>query len=255
MKEWIRRFAAGTVLCASLWGFAEAAPPKVPEDVYQWVQSSSRKNYFFNKQAIAYGVDAQGKVDINVLLVPVIKTYDDLWIKDIRDKREWRRESTAALADLAGEADYLTFDIAKQTVTVDVVDLIDSYLSTIEHSEPKEVVDISKLTEKSLDGIFYRAILDYEKEHRPEILSHTKGELREKDRKYIESGKKRLEEERKEKEKKHEKELREAKKRLEQEQREEKKQLEKEQREAMAQLEKKHREAMEQLEKTGTTQP
>lgn len=245
MKDWIRRLAAGTALCASLWGFAEAAPPKVPEDIYQWVQSSERMNYFFNKNAIAYGVDRQGHVDLNILMVPVIKTYDTVQIDDVRMKREWRLESTEALADLAGEANYLTFDLARQTVTVDAVDLIDSHLWAIEHSEPNRVVEIAGLTEKSRDGIFYRSILAYAKEHPEELLAHTKGTLREEDREFIEKEKKRLEKEKKEEAKRLEKERKEKEKQLEKERREE----EKRKKEEAKRLEKERREKEKQLEK------
>ena len=46
-------------------------------------------------------------------------------------------------------------------------------------ANPGTKVVISDLTEKSRDGIFYRAILAYEEDHRTEILSHTKGTLTE----------------------------------------------------------------------------
>ncbi|MBO6236639.1 MAG: hypothetical protein J6N22_07955 [Schwartzia sp.] len=77
------------------------------------------------------------------------------------------------LEDLAGEANYLTFDLARGVVVVDAVDLLDSQLSTLEHSEPGREVVIEELSEKSREGIFYRAILEYEQEHREEILART----------------------------------------------------------------------------------
>ncbi len=249
MKTWIRRFAAGAALCASLWSYAEAAPPNVPENIYQWVQSSERMNYFFNKEAIAYGVDQQGYVDLNILVVPVIKTYDDVQIADVRMKREWRLESTEALSDLAGEANYLTFDVARQTVMVDAVDLIDSHFSAIEHSEPKRLVEVASLTEKSRDGIFYRAIFAYAKEHPEELLAHTKdGTLRPEDRAYLDEEEKRLEKEKKEEAKRLEKERKEEAKRLEKERKEEEKRIKKERREEEKRIEKERREEKKRLE-------
>ncbi len=128
-------------------------------------------------------------------------------------KRSWRMESTDGLGDLAGEANYLTFNIPRGVVTVDAVELIDSHFWTIERSEPKREIVISDLTEKSRDGIFYRAILAYEKDHRPEILSHTKGTLTEEDKERFEKEEKKHAKELKEREKKLEKERKEKEKR------------------------------------------
>ena len=206
-----RKWMCALALAAAFnFGTAEAmyTPPKVPEDIYQWVQSSERMNYFFNKKEMAYGVDAQGHVDLDVLIVPVVKTYDHVQIEDVRMKRAWHMESTHALDNLAGEANYLTFHLARGVVTIDAVDLIDAHFWTVEHSEPKKEVVIANLTDKSRDGIFYRAILDYEKDHRTEILSHTKGTLTEEEQKRFEK-----------EEKHHAKEL---KKRKEKEEREKK---------------------------------
>ena len=213
-----RKWMCALALAAALnFGTAEATytPPKVPEDIYQWVQSSERMNYFFNKKEMSYGVDAKGHIDLDVLIVPAIKTYDHVQIEDVRMKRSWRMESTAALGDLAGEANYLTFHLARGVVTIDAVDLIDSHFWTVEHSEPKKEVVVANLTDKSRDGIFYRAILDYEKDHRTEILSHTKGTLTEEEQKRFEKEEKHHAKEmkkRKEKEEREKKEKEEQKK-------------------------------------------
>ena len=211
-KQWVCALALAAALNFSA---AEATyvPPKVPEDIYQWVQSSERMNYFFNKQEMSYGVDAKGHVDLDTLIVPVVKTYDHVQIEDVRMKRAWRMEDTDTLANLAGEANYLTIHLARGVVTVDAVDLIDSHFWAVEHAEPKKDVVIADLTEKSRDGIFYRAILAYEKDHRREILSHTKGTLTEEEQKQFEKEEKHREKEMK---KRKEKEEREKKKQEEQ---------------------------------------
>ena len=152
---------------------AAAAEPKVPETIYQWVQSSERMNYFFNKEEMRYAMDEEGQIDYETLLVPVIKTYDDIQIDDILTKRRWRMESADELSDLAGEANNLTFYLARGVVVVDTTDLLDSQLSTLERSEPKREVIIEELSEKSREGIFYRAILDYAQEHGEEIFAQT----------------------------------------------------------------------------------
>lgn len=210
-KQWMCALALAAALNFST---AEATytPPKVPEDIYQWVQSSERMNYFFNKQEMSYGVDAKGHADLNKLVVPVIKTYDHVQIEDVRMKRSWRMESTDTLTDLAGEANYLTIDIRRGVVTVDAVDLIDSKFWTVEHSEPKKEVVIADLTEKSRDGIFYRAILAYEKDHRREILSHTKGTLTEEEQEKFEKEEKHHDKEMKKRKEKEEREKKEKEK-------------------------------------------
>ena len=172
-----RYFLAGVGLALEC-AVAAAAPaqPVIPETIYQWVQSSARMNYFFNKEEMRYGIDEAGQIFTDTLLVPVIKTYDEIQIDDIRTKRRWRMEPDEMLADLAGEADYLTFDLARGVVVVDAVDLLDSQLSTLEHSEPGREVVIEELSEQSREGIFYRAILEYEQKHREEIMARTQKE-------------------------------------------------------------------------------
>ena len=210
-----RKWMCALALAAALnFSTAEATytPPKVPEDIYEWVQSSERMNYFFNKKEISYGVDSKGHADLDTLIVPVIKTYDHVQIEDVRMKRSWRMESTDALDDLAGEANYLTINIPRGVVTVDAVELIDSKFWTVERSEPKKEIVIADLTEKSRDGIFYRAILAYEKDHRRDILSHTKGTLTEEEQERFEKEEKRHEKEMKKRKEKEEREKKEKEK-------------------------------------------
>ncbi len=210
-----RKWICALALVAALnFTTAEATytPPKVPEDIYEWVQSSERMNYFFNKQEMSYGVDAKGHVNLDTLIVPVIKTYDHVQIEDVRMKRSWRMESTDALEDLAGEANYLTINIPRGVVTVDAVELIDSKFWTVERSDPKKEVVIAELTEKSRDGIFYRAILAYEKDHRRDILSHTKGTLTEEEQEKFEKEEKHHEKEMKKRKEKEEREKKEKEK-------------------------------------------
>ena len=210
-----RKWMCALALAAALnFSTAEAnyTPPTVPEDIYQWVQSSERMNYFFNKKEMSYGVDSKGHADLNTLVVPVIKTYDHVQIEDVRMKRSWRMASTEALGDLAGEANYLTINIPRGVVRVDAVELIDSKFWTVERSEPKKEVVIADLTEKSRDGIFYRAILAYEKDHRRDILSHTKGTLTEEELEKFEKEEKHHEKEMKKRKEKEEREKKETEK-------------------------------------------
>ena len=211
-KTWMCALALAAALNFSN---AEAAytPPKVPEDIFQWVQSSERMNYFFNKNEMCYAVDSKGHADLDTLIVPVIKTYDHVQIEDVLMKRSWRMESTDGFEKLAGEANYLSIQIPQGVVTVTEVDFIDDHFWTLEKTTPGTKVVISDLTEKSRDGIFYRAILAYEKDHRTELLSHTKGTLTEDEMEKFEKEEKRHAKEMKKRKEKEEREKKEREQR------------------------------------------
>ena len=96
---------------------------------------------------------------------------------------------------------YLSIQIPTGVVTINEVDFIDGHFWTLEKTTPGTKVVISDLTAKSRDGIFYRAILDYEKDHRREVLAHTKGTLTEDEMERFEKEEKRHEKEKKKREK------------------------------------------------------
>lgn len=189
MKRWIGAMLL-MALCTLSTVPAMAAPPKVQETIFQWVQSSSRANYYFNKQQICYAVDDKGMIDMNTLIVPTLKTYDDVQIQDTIDKRRWKMLPMAGFDDLVGEAEYLRFDIARQTVTTVEQDYLDSTWSPLEQNMTAQETELAKLPEKSWDRSFYRAILDYAAKHADEIAAHTKGTLKPADKKKLEEQKK-----------------------------------------------------------------
>ena len=96
----------------------------------------------------------------------------------------------AGFDDLVGEAEYLRFDIARQTVTTVEQDYLDSTWSPLEQNMTAQETELSKLPEKSWDRSFYRAILDYAAKHADEIAAHTKGTLKPADKKKLEEQKK-----------------------------------------------------------------
>ena len=181
MKRWLAAFLPFVFLTAPM---AEAAP-QVPEHIYEWVQSSARANYFFNKRAMCYDVAQDGTINLNVLIVPTLQTYDDVAISDVVSKRRWRGESLAGYDDLVGEAEYLRIDLAAGTTTLERADDLNSTWSTIRTTRPGSVTTIAELPEKSLERKFLEAILAYEKSHREEIASQTKGVLRPEDMKRL----------------------------------------------------------------------
>lgn len=203
MKGCLKHFAVAVLLGAvTLMPVqADASAMHVPDDIYEWVQSSSRINYYFNKREIHYDTDESGKININVLKVPVLKTYDAIQIDDVLQKRRWREADVDGYGDLAGEADYLTINLEEKKVTVEHVDLIDSQMWTMERTSPKSVFEIDKMSEKNKEAIFYKAILAYEKKHGPEIAKQSKGELKHSDAKHLEKEREAAEEAEKERNK------------------------------------------------------
>lgn len=182
MKRWLAAILPFVFLTAA----AEAAPPHVPPNIYEWVQSSARANYFFNKRVMHYELTDEGVLNPRVLIVPTLQTYDDVAIADVVAKRRWRGESLAGYNDLVGEAEYLRIDLAAGTSTLERADDLDSTWSTLTSTSPRNVTVIRELPEKSLERKFLEAILAYERGHRMEIASQTKKTLTVDDLKQLE---------------------------------------------------------------------
>ena len=165
------------LLSFSFNGEAVVAAPHVPEDIFRWVQSSARTNYFFNKQQICYEVDAEGNVDTNVLIVPVLKTFDDVMINDVVAKRRWNGKSLAGFDDFVGVAEYLIINLAEKKVSVQEVDYLDSTWTSIEVVRTDAEVSLEELSEKSLDAKFYERIIDYAMRNQLVLAMRTKGNM------------------------------------------------------------------------------
>ena len=169
------RWGAG-ILAAALLFITQPqvqAEEVISPDIYQWVQSTSRQNYFFNKQHMYFGQDDKGVLDANTILVPVLKTYDAVQIQDVQAKRRWKMLSMEGYEDLVGCSEYLRFDLAADTVTVYKHEDLDSewgVLGTTTNSKPVKIADLS---EKDVDGVFYRAVLKYAFGHIDEIVERT----------------------------------------------------------------------------------
>jgi hypothetical protein len=169
------RWGAGILVAAMIFIAQPQAQADevISPDIYQWVQSTSRQNYFFNKQHIYFGQDDKGVLDANVILVPVLKTYDAVQIQDVQAKRRWKMLSMEGYEDLVGCSEYLRFDLAADTVTVYKHEDLDSdwgVLGTTTNSKPIKLADLS---EKDVDGVFYRAILKYAYAHVDEMVERT----------------------------------------------------------------------------------
>lgn len=141
----------------------------VSDSAYQWVQSSARINYYFNTSEIRFFVDDTGRVDRNILLVKTVKSFDWLQIQDIVEKRNWKGLDTAGYENLAGSAEDLIIDLQHQTVFVKTYTELDTDWNTLESSNPNRLCDLTKLSTKSFDHIFYEEIIKYAALHQGEL--------------------------------------------------------------------------------------
>lgn len=170
-----RKWGAGILAAAMLLVAVPQAQAKetISEDIYQWVQSTSRQNYYFNKQHIYFDLDAKGQIDLNTLLVPVLKTYDQVQKEDVIAKRRWKMQKTEGYNDLAGAAQYLRFNLQANTVEIIKQDDLDSDWGVLDTANVNQVIDLTQLSEKGVKGKFYQAILGYSRMHLDEILERT----------------------------------------------------------------------------------
>lgn len=169
------RWGAGLLVAAMLFVAQPQADAEevISPEIYQWVQSTSRQNYFFNKQHMYFGQDAKGVLDPNVMLVPVLKTYDLVQIQDVQAKRRWKMLSMEGYDDLVGTAEYLRFDLEQGTVTVYKHEDLDSEWGVLSTTTSDKAVKIADLSEKDVDGVFYRTILKYAHSHIDEMVERT----------------------------------------------------------------------------------
>ena len=173
-------FMVSTVFFLSL-PIASAEVP-VPDDIYKWVQSSPRANYYFNMAQMCFEVDKDGMIDQNILLVPTVKTYDPLQVKDVQDKRRWKDLDMTGYDDFAGVAEYLRIDLGKKIITETEITDLDSTGTGLETRTLSRSWELAKLSEKNLDRIFYEAIIDYAAKHKDELVKRTKGTVKPEDK-------------------------------------------------------------------------
>ncbi len=242
MKRWLTGILAAGCLFISPQ-ISDAQSAEVPKDTYQWVQSTARANYYFNKKAICYGVDEKGIIDMNTLIVPTVQTYDNVQIQDVISKRRWNMISTEGYESLVGTADYLLFKIAEGTVQVTEHQDLDRQWGVLDSDTSGTPIKVDSFSEKSVEGKFYRAILKYAEAHKLDVAENTKGEFSKEDQKLIEK----LKKEREEQEKKA---LKEKEKREKAEQKEREKR-EKEERKAQKEKEKTEKTVKEQQAPAG----
>ncbi|MBR1859867.1 MAG: hypothetical protein IJ797_10275 [Selenomonadaceae bacterium] len=168
-------FAAGVLFMSPQMTFAERQ--EVPEDIYKWVDSTNRGNYFFNRQQIGYAVSEDGFIDLNTLVVPMLITYDEIQIQDVIKKRQWNMKSTKGYDKLVGRADYVVFKLTEGTVQVtERVDL-DEKWGTLDTDTSGQPINLSDLSPNSVRRKIFREILKYAKDHNEEMINRSWGKL------------------------------------------------------------------------------
>ena len=148
-----------------------AATEPLSEEVFQWVQATPRSSYYFNKDAMTYEIGADGSADTNILIVPTVRLFDNMQIQDVIMKRQWRNLSTYRFDELSGVAEYLRINIKDKTVEYTECVYLDQGYNSLYVNYERPTQNMNTMSVKDVDYNFYQAILDYEKEHRKELLT------------------------------------------------------------------------------------
>ena len=178
-KFFVSLFTAATFFMPT----AFANEIEVPENIYQWIDSSPRGNYFFNFQQTNYAVKDDGTIDLNTIIAPTIITYDNIQIDDVLQKRRWRGLSTDKYVDLVGRADYLKFDLEIGTVQIIERNNIDSTFTSIDSEKNLHPKALSSLSPNQLERKIYRTILLWAKKNNEIMIKRSRGHLSSKDAK------------------------------------------------------------------------
>ena len=182
-KRWGAVLAACAVL---LMGVRPAdAAEAIPKHIYEWVQSTARQGYYFNKEYIQYAADAHGYIDLTKILVPTLRVYDNIQIQDVVSKRRWRMLPLEGYGDLSGAAEYLLIDLRAGTVRVTAHEDLDSAWGTISREENAKEFTLASLSEKDVEKKFFNAIISYAAAHQEELIRRSKGILSDADRKIL----------------------------------------------------------------------
>ena len=182
-KRWGAVLAACAVL---LMGVRPAdAAEAIPKHIYEWVQSTARQGYYFNKEYIQYAADVHGYIDLTKILVPTLRVYDNIQIQDVVSKRRWRMLPLDGYGDLSGAAEYLLIDLRAGTVRVTAHEDLDSAWGTISREENAKEFTLASLSEKDVEKKFFNAIISYAAAHQEELIRRSKGILSDADRKIL----------------------------------------------------------------------
>ena len=182
----IKKFSATLAVSAAVLlpaNFSFAEPPELSEEIFTWVQSTDRGNYYFNHRQIGYLVKEDHTLDLNTLIVPTVCIYDEIQIQDVVQKRRWRMLPSNGYGTLIGRADYLKFDLVNGTVQIIERADLDSNFSPLEKDTSGKPIQLSKFSDQDVNCKFYRAILLWAKEHNEMMIKRSWAKLSEADAK------------------------------------------------------------------------
>lgn len=175
MKKFIMSLIAAAIIFIPSMTLAKEVT--VPEDIYKWIDSTPRCNYYFNVQQTNYAVKEDGTIDLNTIIAPTLCTYDNIQIDDVVQKRRWRGLKTEGYGDLVGRADYLKFDLEIGTVQVmERVDL-DSTFSPLSTDRNFRPAALSSFSKNEVSRRVYRAILIWVKNNSDVMVRRSRGKL------------------------------------------------------------------------------
>ena len=189
-----KKWGAVLLLCAALFMGARpaAAAEQVPKYIYEWVQSTARQGYYFNKEQIQYATDTHGYIDLTEILVPTLRIYDDVQIQDVVSKRRWRMLPLDGYGDLSGAAEYLLIDLRAGVVHITAHEDLDSLWGTISREENMKEIKLAELSDKDVEKKFFDAIINYSIGHQEEMIRRSRGILSDADRAALAAKKEKL---------------------------------------------------------------
>lgn len=185
LKNFFAGILSAAMICSMTPTFANEDDgeivTEVPTEIYMWVQSTPRGDYWFNHQAAGYKIREDGTLDLNTLMVPTVCIYDNIQIEDVIQKRRWKQLSLKGYDRLAGRADYLKFDLVNETVqVVERVDLDDTW-AALDKDTSGEPIELKMLPSKDVRYNFYRTILEWARDHNELIIGRSRGHLSDED--------------------------------------------------------------------------
>ena len=189
-----KKWGAALLVCAALFmGTRPAsAAEEIPKHIYEWVQSTARQGYYFNKEQIQYASDAHGYIDLTKIVVPTLRIYDNIQIQDVVSKRRWRMLPLNGYSDLTGAAEYLLIDLRAGVVHVTAHEDLDSHWGTLSREENTKELTLSSLSDRDVEKKFFDAIINYAVGHQEEMIRRSRGILSDADRAALEKKKEKL---------------------------------------------------------------
>ena len=189
-----KKWGAALLVCAALFmGTRPAsAAEEIPKHISEWVQSTARQGYYFNKEQIQYASDAHGYIDLTKIVVPTLRIYDNIQIQDVVSKRRWRMLPLNGYSDLTGAAEYLLIDLRAGVVHVTAHEDLDSHWGTLSREENTKEITLSSLSNKDVEKKFFDAIINYAVGHQEEMIRRSRGILSDADRAALEKKKEKL---------------------------------------------------------------